>query len=65
VNNDDIEGTIIISANADSLDLKVSKGLTKEQTMQLLVETLYAIDDLNIDDNEEIPEGAFVGGPLQ
>lgn len=65
MDNDDIEGTIIISATADSLDLKVSTGLTKAQTMQLLVETLYAIDELNIDDDEEIPDSVFAGSPLQ
>lgn len=65
MDNDDIEGTIIISATADSLDLKVSTGLTKAQTMQLLAETLYAIDELNIDDDEEIPDSVFAGSPLQ
>lgn len=65
MNNDDIIGTIIISATADSLDLKVSSGLTKGQTMQLLVEVLYAVDDLDIDDDEEIPNGEFCSSPLQ
>lgn len=62
---DDIIGTIIISATEESLDLKMSKGLTKEETMQLLIETLHAIDDLDIADDEEIPDGAFSAGPLQ
>lgn len=65
MNNDDITGTIIINATADSLDLKVSSGLTKEQTLQLLVEVLYAVDDLDIDDDEEIPNGEFRSSPLQ
>lgn len=65
MNNDDVTGTIVISATADSLDLKVSSGLTKEQTMQLLIETLHAVDDLDIDDDEEIPNGEFSSGPLQ
>ena len=65
VNNDDVTGTIVISATADSLDLKVSSGLTKEQTMQLLIETLHAVDDLDIDDDEEIPNGEFSAGLLQ
>ncbi len=65
MNNDDVTGTIVISATADSLDLKVSSGLTKEQTMQLLIETLHAVDDLDIDDDEEIPNGEFSAGLLQ
>lgn len=65
MNNDDVTGTIVISATADSLDLKVNSGLTKKQTMQLLIETLHAVDDLDIDDDEEIPNGEFSAGPLQ
>lgn len=65
MDNDNFEGTIILKATEETLDLITSATMTKEQVMQILIEALHAIDSMDIDMDEVIPQGAFGAGMIQ
>lgn len=58
------DGTIIVKAVEDSLDMYISEGLTKANVMQILIEALHGIDAVDIGMDEIMPEGALGGGKM-
>jgi hypothetical protein len=63
--NESLEGTIILKATEDALDMFVSSGLTKEEVMGLLFEALSALDDNETPLDEPLPSGSLGVGQLQ
>lgn len=59
--NETPEGTLIIRANEDTIDMCVSESFTKSDVMQILIEALHAIDEIDVDIDEKIPQGALSG----
>lgn len=57
--SDEFNGTIIIKATDETLDLYINNSLSKSQVMNIMYEVLSALDSLDIDDDEKIPQGAF------
>ena len=58
-------GTIILKASEDTLDMFVSRSMTKGEVMQILMEALHAIDDVDVGLDDIVPEGAFGANTLQ
>jgi hypothetical protein len=59
--NETPEGTIIIRATEETMDMYVSEGFTKADVMQILIEALHGIEEVNVDMDEKIPQGALSG----
>ena len=55
------EGTIIIKATDNTMDMYVSESFTKADVMQILIEALHAIDEVDVEMDEKIPQGALGG----
>lgn len=59
--NNTPEGTLIIKATEDTMDMYVSESFTKADVMQILIEALHAIEEIGVDMDEKIPQGALNG----
>jgi len=55
------EGTIIIKATDNTMDMYVSESFTKADVMQILIEALHAIDEVDVEMDEKIPQGVLGG----
>jgi len=59
--NNTPEGTLIIKATEHTMDMYVSESFTKADVIQILLEALHAIDEIGVDMDEKIPQGALNG----